>query len=415
MKKYTVCTLLLAGLAISRTTLVHAADTEKITGNAVTTTREMANDFLLLAGGALPLCSSLQQAACIGPAPLGRRDAPKQFLADARGQRLREVVDFDASRSTAAKQIYRRFVAMARAAHFKRTGHLIERPRIGVLTSSAEDPFDPVDFYLDAFAQAGGQSVWLPLDPAVRANYGTNCSGLAATREKLTGAADRSTIYPDLAQIQQRFCQDRTQLAQILAELDGLFFNGGDQTLTKATWFAADQPIAEFAQLQKRVQSRTLAIGGTSAGTAVMSAKVMITNGESPAALSRGAKASPPPPLNCARKKTCPKGLQEDDLTYDARGGLGLFALGILDTHFSARQRSGRLATLLIDSQSRFGFGVDETTALLVADALSKLRLSVIGQGAVWIFDAHGKKNAAELAIRATPLKAGQSMSWPSP
>ena len=373
-----------------------------------------APDFLLLAGGALPLCSSIDIEACSGTPPVGRRGAPDRIAA-ADGQRLREVVDFDASKSTAAKEIYLHFVAMAKSAHLARTGKAVQRPRIGILTSASSDPFDPVDFYVGAFQQAGARAQWLPLDAAVRASFGKECGAIAAARTAITGLKDRAKFYPDLARIQLSFCTDRSQLNKMLADLDGLFFNGGDQSLSKAAWFDGTRPIAEFAQLQARVNARTLAIGGTSAGTAVMSQAAMITNGTSTVALKRGAKAQAPPPLDCTRKSNCPKGLVEDDLTYERSGGLGLFTLGILDTHFAARNRQGRLTQLLLDSGTRFGFGVDETTALIVAEASGKFRLRSIGAGSVWIFDAkdaRDAKDAATLSTRARILKPGELLIW---
>jgi len=373
-----------------------------------------APDRLLLAGGSLPLCSSISQDACAGKVPAGRRDAPAAFVAAADGQREREVVDFAGSKSADSKAIYLHFVAMAQAAASVRTGKVVRRPKIGIITASSEDPFDPVDFYLDAFTQAGAEAVWLPLDAAVRESFGRDCGAIGAVRERITGAADRGPIYPDLNDRQRAFCLDRAQLVQMLDSLDGLFFNGGDQTLTKAAWFDKERPIPEFARLVARVGAGSLAIGGTSAGTAVMSSGVMITSGESKTALRRGAKASAPPPVGCERKRSCPKGLQESDLTFDSSGGLGLFPLGVLDTHFGARDRQGRLAKLLIDSKTRFGFGVDETTALLLAVSVEGLRLRAIGAGQVWIYDANGQRNAAALADDGRALKPGVTLPWPN-
>lgn len=370
-------------------------------------------ELLLLAGGALPLCSSINTKACTGTPPNGRQGAPDKFTADSDGQRLLEVVDFNASKSADSKAIYLQFVAMARSAHFLRTGERVQRPRIGILTSAASDPFDPVDFYLAAFAQAGADPQWLPLDPAVRTSFGSDCSKIASARSAITGEPDRGNIYPDLAKTQRSFCLDRALLSKTLADLDGLFFNGGDQSLSKASWFDGTQPIAEFALLQARVKAQTLAIGGTSAGTAVMTKAAMITNGTSAVALTRGAQARQPPPLDCTRKRTCPKGLLEDDLTFEPSGGLGLFTLGILDTHFAARSRQGRLARLLIDSKTRFGFGVDETTALIVGYAQGSLSLRALGAGSVWIFDANGAHDAAKLSKQARLLNAGAPLAWP--
>jgi len=370
-------------------------------------------DVLLLAGGSLPLCSSINRDACIGEAPLGRRSAPETLETDARGARLLETVNFAASRDSDAKAIYLHFVTMAQAAHLKRSGKPIKRPLIGIITASAQDPFDPVDFYLAAFSQAGADPLWLPLDGAVREAWSSGSKDLPRLRESLTGADDRSELYPDLAEFQRQFLLDRAQLASMIAEFDGLFFNGGDQMLTKAAWFDGAQPIPELALLKARVSAGTLAIGGTSAGTAVMGTAPMITNGESVTALKRGAKAQAPPPLDCAELGTCPPGLREDDLTYDPSGGLGLFPLGILDTHFDARDRQGRLAKLLLDSGTRYGFGVDETTALLLAPTANGYRLRALGAGEVWIFDAKKHSDAADLAGRARRLKPNEDLQWP--
>ena len=261
-----------------------------------------SSEVLLLAGGALPLCTSATPAQCRGLAPEGRRSTPERFVADKTGQRLREVVNFDASKSAASKAIYLHFVAMARAAHQVRTGKRIARPKIAFLTSASIDPYDAVDFYQSAFEQAGADAVWLPLDGAVREAFGASCARIGQIRSRITLATDRSAIYPDLANIQRQFCQDRSRLLAILSEADGLFFNGGDQSLSKRAWFDADQPIPEFALIQKRQRLAQLAIGGTSAGTAVMSSGVMITNGLSEVALKRGAKAVPAPQLGCGEK-----------------------------------------------------------------------------------------------------------------
>lgn len=76
----------------------------------------------------------------------------------------------------------------------------------------------------------------------------------------------------------------------------------------------------------------------------------MITNGLSQVALRRDAKAlAPPRPA--------------------------LFVLGTLENRFSARSRQRRLARLLIDSRIRFGFGVNETTALLAGKSANRWQL----------------------------------------
>ncbi len=105
--------------------------------------------------------------------------------------------------------------------------------------------------------------------------------------------------------------------------------------------------------------------------------------------MSRGAFANPPPSQRCKQSTECSKGIHSGDLTYHALGGTGLFQLGILDTHFSERNRETRLATFAASTQQRFGFGVDETTALLVdiSNEGKSYDFKVIGQSGVFIFD----------------------------
>ena len=66
--------------------------------------------------------------------------------------------------------------------------------------------------------------------------------------------------------------------------------------------------------------------------------------------------------------------------------GLGFFRAGIVDQHFSQfRGRLGRLARVTIDRKLRFGFGVDEDTAMIVSPGGI---IEVAGSGNVTIVDA---------------------------
>ena len=47
-----------------------------------------------------------------------------------------------------------------------------------------------------------------------------------------------------------------------------------------------------------------------------------------------------------------------------ARGGLGFFNYGVLDSHFSRRTREGRLVRATKESGMDYGFGIDETLRL---------------------------------------------------
>jgi len=68
--------------------------------------------------------------------------------------------------------------------------------------------------------------------------------------------------------------------------------------------------------------------------------------------------------------------------------GLGFFPEGIIDQHFNARARLGRLIIALLYSIDRFNmaFGVDENTALIYS--ASDRRIHVAGEAGVTIIDA---------------------------
>ena len=66
--------------------------------------------------------------------------------------------------------------------------------------------------------------------------------------------------------------------------------------------------------------------------------------------------------------------------------GLGFFRGGIVDQHFSqTRGRLGRLARAAAERRVRFGFGIDENTAMIVAPDGT---FDVVGTGCVTIVDA---------------------------
>ncbi|MBQ1782328.1 MAG: cyanophycinase [Gammaproteobacteria bacterium] len=300
-----------------------------------------------------------------------------------------EQVALTASNSGDAIAIYQTFVAMAA----KRAGG--QKPRILVITASARDPFEAADFYQQVFAQAGADSHWLPLDGVLHAAWRSGrCDALAAVRAERLGSFRREAIYGEPVAYQQQLCRDPELLKSLVGGAHGVFLNGGDQSLTRAAFIADDgRPAPWFELLQQRFAADQLVVGGTSAGTAVQAGGSafghpvpMISNGDSRAALARGAFAAGAPGEGCERSGGC-GGLKPDDLTYLAAGGLGLFNLGVVDTHFSERARHPRLAVLQLMTGVPFGVGVDENTALLVAPGDGQAALAVVGENGVWLND----------------------------
>jgi cyanophycinase len=112
-----------------------------------------------------------------------------------------------------------------------------------------------------------------------------------------------------------------------------------------------------------------VAVGGTSAGAAVLSG-VMITGDADLQSIRAGKTVT--------------------------RDGLGLWPEVIVDQHFLRRQRVNRLISVLLDRPKLVGVGIDEQTAVIVHGT----RLEVVGQSSVVVIDPR------RAAVATTPPAA---------
>lgn len=317
-------------------------------------------------------------------------------------------VKFLSDRSSAS--IYQNFLAATqRKADQKQTG---SKPRIGIVTASAENPYNDRDIYYYAFKSLGADVVWLPIEGGLRQAIDQQLCEFApifyadyANRGSLRDYSHMDLLYPDLAAEQIAFCKDNASaLNQELMKLDGIFFTGGNQTrhlesfITKQAIDSAQSSGAVSEQLrllQKQFSAGHLVVAGSSAGDAVQAggqwqgrAVPMIGGGDSVKALRHGFRQieGPQPEETGARA------------SFAKNGGLGFFRFGVLDSHFSQRAREARLVRLVADSGLAYGFGVDENTALVVhasaADGSHHMR--VVGAGGVFIVDARQAKLQSE-------------------
>lgn len=302
-------------------------------------------------------------------------DSLEVLQKDQNGERKHEKTALMQSRDPASIEIYQRFVGQAK---LRMTDNKV-KPTVLVLTASSRDPFEVADFYTSVFEEAGANVIWLPLDKtyqqakALERKGFAGCAKLEELRQRNVSFY-RERIYPNRTKYQAQLCQDEAAVTQLIQSAQGLFINGGDQSLTLAALKHSDgSDSIELAMIKSQLKKGKLIVGGTSAGTAVQAGGqfnarpvVMLTNGDPKLAMQRGAFANPPPSQRCLAQSQCGSGLLTGDLTYNAQGGLGLFSLGLLDTHFSERDRESRLAVFAAITQQRFAFGVDEATALLV-------------------------------------------------
>ncbi|QEM80131.1 cyanophycinase [Halomonas binhaiensis] len=165
---------------------------------------------------------------------------------------------------------------------------------------------------------------------------------------------------------------DDPKVAETIAQQTAIWMIGGDQMRLRQTLMDTEGSPTPAAQAISEVFQSGGVIGGTSAGAAIMS-DIMIASGDSYGALSEGFTDS-----------YGSMDEQEFGPVYLDKG-LGLFPYGIIDQHFDRKARYGRLITtsFLHREQYPMGFGIEENTALVVAEGIAE----VLGDGGVHVID----------------------------
>lgn len=281
------------------------------------------------------------------------------------------------SRVGGGVDVLRAFVAEAQA----RTNG---RPKIAVVTASGFDPMDAVDFYVDVFRELGADALWWPVDGAAAAARFERgeCAALPRLRVERLRLPNREAVYPDLVDDQRAFCASQPAL---MLQVQGVFFAGGDQWRHRQAFVdERDGPNAWLLELQQAHAEGRVVVGGTSAGAAVQSGSWMLGNGGVEAAVARAARVAPPPEPGCARGGRC-GALAEDTLTLWPAGGLRLARDAIVDTHFSERARELRLLMAMQAADARWGYGADETSALLVREQGARREIRALGEAGGWV------------------------------
>ena len=362
-------------------------------------------------------------------------DALESQQLDEKGNRLQEQVSLANTKAKASVDIYTAFIE---AAHAKRQAKRAEkdsaetatRTTIGIVTASSRDPFEAVDFYTGVFQQPDVDVIWLPLTPAfqqavyIESLGGQGCNNLVFFRAQHS-LFDKERLYPERTRKQRSWCEDNQLAMDTLSILDGLFFNGGDQSKTLAALsIPTGKPSDFLIRLKELWQADQIVVGGTSAGTAVQAGGYnnhrpvpMLTSGNSRGVLSGGVYGVNPTSQRCEDNAQCENRLAEGAMTINPAGGLGLFNFGLLDTHFSERDREVRLIAGTASSGQSFGFGIDETTALIVdvKGPFENVSFTVLGEGGVFIVDmSKGKSDISHSSEGVKRVIAGEASFLPS-
>lgn len=289
-----------------------------------------------------------------------------------------ERVALDESTSQEAVDIIETFVDLAK-------GDSDKTPTILVMTSSSNNSYDAVDFYTEIFNQAGANAQWFPVDRAYQeAQSSGRCDLLPIYHGLYANHPHLDALYPDYALVHQNACENPASLLAMIESADALFINGGGQRRTlDALMPLVSEGVREdsdvMALIRQRFVAGELLVGGTSAGTAVQGGGSLYNDGFTIPMIDGG-----------SAHDVLVDGYDSGIAVFE--GGLGLFDYGITDTHFSERARETRLVKLAQQSGVRFGFGVDETTALIVrqeqnAAGVERAHLGVTGAGGVFITD----------------------------
>lgn len=299
----------------------------------------------------------------------------------------------------ASRDIYEQFVAAARAVAGK-------KPKVVVVTASAENPFWDADINSYALKSAGAEVKWLPISGGLRSALDAGKCDEASLRYtsyantgSYGGIYHQHLVFPDLAKLQSDYCANPASLYAALEEADGIYFSGGDQARHLESLLSRDSEgkltvaSPELQKLRARFAAGKLVVSGTSAGAAVQGGGLsgdktipMLGGGDSYNALKHGfAQGTGPTPDDAGTSA----------IRY-AEGGLGFFGHGIVDTHFSIRTREGRLVRLAKDSGVHYGFGLDENTALATSQVKAgKVNMTVLGAGGVYIADVKHASTSA--------------------
>jgi cyanophycinase len=187
-------------------------------------------------------------------------------------------------------------------------------------------------------------------------------AGMVATLDGYAGAGSAkgiliSTEDPSRAQ--------SDSVAAEIAMCSGFYFTGGSQSRILDVFLPDGDTTAAYRALWNRWREGAV-VAGSSAGAAMMS-RAMIAGGGSDEAVAYGVAAS------------------RDSDGVQIRNGMGFFEPALLDQHFLARGRIGRLLVSAVDEESPpIGIGIDENTALVVVGDSA----IVVGASGVVVVDA---------------------------
>jgi cyanophycinase len=251
------------------------------------------------------------------------------------------------------------------------TGADAEEPsRRGLLMiiGGAEDKLRRRTILSRFVAASGGTEARIALIPTA-SSLGDEVVEVYDALFRKLGAAEVMPVRPE-----SREDAHDPDLVDTLEKATGIFMTGGNQL--KLSAIVCGTPLGDAIVAARE---RGAVVAGTSAGASIQSSH-MVAFG------TGGATA-------------------KQRMTQVA-AGLGLVQSAVIDQHFDQRNRYGRLLMIVSQSPQLLGIGVDEDTCALVTHDGDRELLTVLGRGAVTIFDPARMTTNAYEAKRSSPLLA---------
>ena len=230
-----------------------------------------------------------------------------------------------------------------------------------VLIGGGDKPPEVMRKFIDL---AGGPSAPIVMIPTASSEADAASYYEKLFREEL-GCTDAVSL-----DIRKKADAQRADWAVLARKARGIFFGGGDQIrITNALLGTpvGDAIAAAFAS--------GAVVGGTSAGTACQSERMITGEGNFSQVATR---------------------------SVELWTGLGLLPPDVVvDQHFIRRQRQNRLLSVILENPDLLGVGVDEETAIWVRPDGT---FQVLGRSGVMVFDAKGGR------VSRKPRDTGQDL-----
>lgn len=238
-----------------------------------------------------------------------------------------------------------------------------------MVIGGAEDKLRKRTILKQFVAASGGTEARIALIPTA-SSLGDEVVEVYDALFRRLGAAEVIPIRPE-----SREDAHDPQLVECLTKATGIFMTGGNQL--KLSVIVSGTPLGDAIV---EAAERGVVIAGTSAGASIQASHMV--------AFGVGG--------------TTPK----QRMTQVA-AGLGLIESCVIDQHFEQRNRYGRLLMIVSQSPSLLGLGVDEDTAAVVRrDERGHEIMTVIGKGAVTVFDPARVVTDSYEAPRSAPMLA---------